>query len=373
MGFSIIKMETRLANMVAWFAGSQSTITDLLIGGVTRTKFEAFAVEMEAQDYQFYVTTKKAIPVAVYSAFGFVLLPATTANGYVTFSSATPVTANVIIPAGTKVATGAASGIMEKVYATSASVTLAVGQSQIDAPVTSLTPGTAGNINAATLTVIKTPVNQIVTVTNAAAINNGTNPETEASRQSRFRNFIASISRGTAAAIAYGATTAEITNIYGNVVERVVDAKVLQPPITADSHFTVYVWNGSGVASADLVARAQDIIDGYLDAEGTPVPGYKAAGDVASVVSATVVIGNVTIEILAFPGADQPTLEILVSDTLTYYIQSIPVGQNFVLNEAIKRVKGLPGVDDLNITAYPDAELADGQVLIPGVMTVEFS
>ena len=128
MAFEIIKADIRVSRMVGWFTGICSTVTDLVVGSKLRTKFEAIAVEMEEQDYQFYAAVKKAIPVAVYQAFTFSLLPASKAAGAVTFTANPVPGSDINIPAGTRVATTATATIAEKVFVTVADGTILAGQ-----------------------------------------------------------------------------------------------------------------------------------------------------------------------------------------------------------------------------------------------------
>jgi uncharacterized phage protein gp47/JayE len=368
MGFEIIKKETRVTRMITWFAGIQSYITDLLPGGKTRTKFEAIAIEMEHQDFTWFQSIKKGIAVAVYNAFGFTLRPAVRASGYVTFSGASA--DDIIIAAGSKVTVPATATSAEKIYTVTTATTLQAGQASVSVPVSCTVAGTIGNTGEETIKQATTPITGITGVLNNAAFVNGIDRETEDQRKTRFQNFIASLSKATDAAVRYGATTAQLLDADGNVAEQVVDAVVVGPPTTAAGYFNVYIWNGFGAASADLVAKTQEIVDGYLDGAGKPVPGYKAAGDVATVISVATVVGNVTLEVTAAIGANAEALETLVVKTVTAYIQGLVVGQSFSLNEMIRRVKNLVGVSDFTVTAYPVAVITKAQVLIPGAVTV---
>jgi hypothetical protein len=219
---------------------------------------------------------------------------------------------------------------------------------------------------------LKTAIAGITSVNNAAAVINGLDWETEEQRQARFQKFVASLSRATDAANEYGATTARLLNADGNVTEYVADAKVVGPPVTAASHFNLYIWNGIGVASSNLVAETQKIIDGYLDENNKPVAGYKAAGDVCTVTSVQTIVGNVTLEIAPMSGADQTILQAQIVRAVSVYIQSLPIGQGFVLNELIRRVKNLDGVSDLTVIGYPTTYIDAGHVLVPGTIDVTF-
>ena len=66
--------------------------------------------------------------------------PATRATGIVTFRRSTPATSDIIIPAGTRVATADES----IVFRTTQAVTLTAGSTSVDAPIEAVEPGSAG-------------------------------------------------------------------------------------------------------------------------------------------------------------------------------------------------------------------------------------
>jgi hypothetical protein len=366
MAFEIIKAETIVARMITWFAGVQSQITDFLPGSKIRTEFEAIAVEIEYQYAQFYGAIKKAIAVSIYTSFGFTLRPPIPASGYVTFIATSAPTQDIIISTGSQVSS------TSQTYVTTAAAVLIAGATTVSVPVVCVSAGTIGNADISVINTLKTAIAGIASVDNPAAVINGLDWETEEQRQARFQKFIASLSRATDAANEYGATTVRLLGAGGDVIEYVADAKVVGPPVTAVSHFNLYIWNGIGVASSDLVAETQKIIDGYLDANNNPVAGYKAAGDVCTVASVQTVVGNVSLEISPMPGAIQNILRPQIIRTVSVYIQSLPIGQGFVLNELIRRVKNLAGVSDLTVIGYPTAYIDAGHILVPGTIDVVF-
>jgi uncharacterized phage protein gp47/JayE len=366
MSFKIIKAETRLANMITWFAGIQNKITDFVVGGKARSKLETVAVEMEAQDYAFYVTTAKAIPIAIYQAFGFNLLPSVKASGSVTFSSGTPAASDILIPAGTQVATIGSSTTAEKVYETTAAATIAAGQSSVSVTVAALIAGMSGNTAANTITSLKTTISGISSITNPASISNGKDQEDEAERQARFQAFIASLTRGTAAALIYAAKMATTGT------ETVRDAAVSGPPATGSAGTcTVYLYNGakaSPAASAPLIAAAQAIIDGNAT---TGTPGYKAAGVVVTVSAATVQAVTVTVSVNKLSSAVSATVQAAVTAAINTYFDSMRIGTAFLLYELIERIMGTTGVYNAAVSAPAgDQAATTGRVYIPGTITV---
>lgn len=369
MSFKIIRAETRLANMVAWFAGvANRQLTDFIVGSKLRTKFETVAVEMEAQDYQFYQAVKKAIPTSIYYAFGFNLRGAVRASGMVTFTAPGAAASDIQIPAGTKVATAATASSPAKIYETTALAVLATGQTTVAVLVQCTAAGGTGNTAADTITVLQTAISGISSVSNLVAFANGADQETEAARAARFTEFVTTLSRGTAAALIYAAKTAALTDSSGVITEQVVAACVTGPPETGSAGVcNVYIYNGSDGASTDLVTRAQAIIDGYTDADGTAIPGYKAAGVIATVAAATLNEVDVTCNVLAGSGVTDEA----VASVIATYLQSLDIGQGAIYHEIVERIMAIAGVTDVAFTT-PTANVAGeaGHKIVPGTITV---
>lgn len=372
MGFQIIKAETRLADMITWFAGIQKKITDFVVGGKTRTKFEAVAVEMEAQDLQFFIAARKAIATGTYQSFNFQLLPATRASGSVTFTASPAPTYPITIPAGTRIATVATSATPEKVYQTTADATIGAGQTTATAPIVALAAGTAGNTGLDTVTALKTTLSGITSVTNPTAITNGAEKETENARRLRFQEYITTLKRGTAAALVYGAKTTAITDQDGNITEQVTSAVVTGPPETGSAgSCSIYIFNGIDGASEDLIAAAQAIIDGDYE---TNTPGYKAAGIVVTVAAASTVAVDVTMTIAVLDGYDTAAIEAAALEIIDQYLSAFDIGETCIMNEIVERVMSIDGVYNLSMSA-PSADVTTSQseVIVPGTVSVTVS
>lgn len=350
MSFKVIKAEIRLASMIAWFGGIQKKITDFVVGSKVRTRFEAIAVEMEAQDLAFLRAAKKAIAVAIYSAFDYPLIAAVRASGNVTFSTAVAPVVDISIPKGTQVATILSTNAPEKTYETTAAATLLAGQTSVSVPVVCTAPGTFGNAGLGTVTVMKNTISGVDTVTNPSAFSNGKEKETEADRQIRFREYISSLARGTSAAIEYGAKTATVVDGNGNVVERVTDSLVTDTPTMTAGFSECHIYNGTGAASNDLIEKTTNIINGYINEAGAKVPGYKAAGIVCTVVGVQTLPLDVTAAISLRPGFDSSTTLGRVESAIDSYLGSLGIGEDLVRNELIERIMAVDGVYDVNLT-----------------------
>jgi uncharacterized phage protein gp47/JayE len=375
MGFQILRAEERTARMVQWFSGICQKVTDFLPGSKIRTKFEALAVELEAQDFAFYQAAKKAIPIAVYQAFDFSLLAATKATGAVLFTADQAPVTDVVIPKGTRIATQGTPADPEKLYETSKEVILLAGYTSVQAPITSLAVGQAGNAGSNNILVIKGTLAGITGVTNPTALVNGADKETENERRFRFIEYIAALRRGTNEAIESGAKTATITDESGIVTERAMSALVDEAWGEELGNIACYIFNGNGNTSDALVARAQQIIDGYENPDGTRVGGYKAAGITCTVLKAVERPPNVNISITALPGYDQAQIKVQAEEIIATYLKSLDIGDKCIANEIIERVMTIDGVYNCNLIEPAGDLIAEPQeVFTPyGFITVTVS
>jgi uncharacterized phage protein gp47/JayE len=368
MGFEIIKAETRTASMIEWFSGICSTITDFLPGSKIRSKFETIAVEMEAQDYAFYQAIKKAIPISIYQAFDFKLKAAQKASGMVTFTGGSA-TSSITIPAGTVLGTTNASD--NKIYATTKDATIPAGQTQVQAPILCTSPGSFGNTPINTITRMITSISGITSVTNSAAITNGSDRETEDSRRQRFNKYITTLTRGTKEAIEYGASTAALYDISGTTIESVQFSKVVQPaeddPKQPAGKIYCYIYNGSGGTSDNLVEEAQKIIDGYTDSTGAKIPGYKAAGVICTVSKAIEQVINVTCTVTPISQeADKVQMAADCQSGVSRLIQELSMGEDVILSQIISRIMEVVGVYRVDV-AVPIADISIPSNTIPTV------
>lgn len=273
MGFRIHSFLEIVQGMIGHMRAVNLRLTDYNKGAVGRTMIEAPAIEIDELYQQMAAGLIDSIPVALYKGFDFDLQPAKTATGilrvYVRASHAGPLT----IPVGMIVA--GANGVQ---YRTVESATIPVGQDYADLLVVASTAGTAGNALQETITTIVSANTPAIAVTNPSAITNGQGQESAAQRKLRFTEFVRSLARGTIMSCVYIAKAATVTDSgTGAVLERVTRADYEE---TA-GHVYLWIHNGTGNLSSDLLRRAQALVDGYTLIDGdtlTLIPGYRPTG-----------------------------------------------------------------------------------------------
>jgi uncharacterized phage protein gp47/JayE len=317
---------------------------------------------------------KKAIPLSIYQAFGFSLRPAVRASGIVTFGTASAPITPVTIPKGTRVTVKGGS----KVYETTTVATMSAPQTSVGVFVICTSSGTIGNTPPQTITEMDNPIVGIDTITNTTEISNGLERETETERKARFVEYITTLTRGTKAAVEYGAKSAAILDSNGNITEKVSVATVVEPfkdnPQMPVGRFTCYVYNGVGGTSTALVAMTQSIIDGYADSSGNQVPGYKAAGVICTVTAVSEKPTNITLSITAASTASAAAKTYIANaadNAIATYIASLGISQSLLIAEIINAVMSIDGVYNVAVTApTSDTSAAVGEIITPGTISV---
>lgn len=372
MAFQLKDFASITAGLLNVLRATTTKVTDYNRGSVVRTMLEASAAELEELYLQMYIGLKEAIPVSVFTTFGFDALAAESASGTVRFSTGGPLaTTAIIVPAGTVVRVPGTS----QSYATQADATISVGSSYVDVLVAAETAGLAGNTTAGTVTELVSAVSGVTSVTNPAPFVNGRDAETDDERRIRFQGYIASLARGTKAAIEYGAKTATVTDSAGTITEYVAYANVVEPWVTDSTQpislVRCYIHNGASATSSALVTRAQQVIDGYYDG-ATAVPGWKAAG-VRVIVQAAAdqsvdVTGAVTIE----TGYDGATVRAACVTAIQAYLQGLSVGEDVRLSELVAIIRrDVVGAYNVTLSAPTvDIAIANNVKAVPGVVTI---
>ncbi len=371
MAFQIRDFASIAAGMINYMRATQEKITDFNVGSVARTLVEAPAVELDELYQQMFIGLREAIPVSVYNSFGFGALPAEAGSGAARFSCLVAAPANVLIPAGTAIR--APSGTYK--YATLIDATLLAGQTHVDVMVYCEVAGSITNALANTLTEMVSPISGIDSVTNPIAFTNGREAETETERKIRFQGYIASLPRGTSSAVAYGAKQASLKDVNGLIIEDVHFVKIVEPYLTDVLQpiglALCYIHNGGGGTSSSLVTEAQKIIDGYRLADGTPVPGWKAAGVVVNVIAAGEVLVNVTAVVTVSGYSDAATTRTAVSDAIQAYLRGVDIGVTISPSEIIATAMKVTGVTKITLTLPSgDVTALSSQKIMPGVVSL---
>lgn len=314
-----------VASGVAAVQGACATLVDMTTGSVLRALIEsdvAVALWLQAQVLQVLARTRLATSSGSdvdswVADFGLTRLGATYATGTVTFTSLNPSGQSATVPVGATVRTADASLTYAVVEddsnanwsASAGGYIRQAGVASITVPVQCLTAGAAGNVAAGAINLLGTAIAGIDTVTNAAALTNAADAETDAALRARFVLYINSRSLGTLAAIA-AAVQGVQTGLLYQIVEDVDPSGAARL-----GYVTIYADDGSGSPSAALLAEVYAAVD-----------AVRAAGVAIAVVGPTVLPATVALSITTGAGVDHAAACAAVQTAIAAYIDDLTIG-----------------------------------------------
>jgi len=361
--FQIKNFASISASMINYLKATQNKITDFVVGSVARTLIEAPAIEIEELYLQMWLGLKEGIPTAIYQAFDFQRQPARSQQGSITVTVATGPA--LTIPKGTQFASlTTATG-----YVSMADVAIPEG-------VTSATVLVAANTNSIVQAIVagngfSAAIERLITAVAAHDFTPGEDEESDAARKARFIAYINTFARSPVASVEYGLTTVALKDANGAIIESVQQAAVVEEfltnPIAPPGVIHCYLHNGVDGASADLIAEAIKVLNGYVDDNGNKVVGWKAAG--IQVVIAAVEVISVTLAATLTPtsGFLLNDLIIAVSSELDKVIAGTGIGQKLIRAELIAAAMAVNGVDNFILTTpVVDVAISPNQKIIKG-------
>jgi uncharacterized phage protein gp47/JayE len=181
--------------------------------------------------------------------------------------------------------------------------------SSVNATVVAGSAGIAGNVQPGAISVLNSAVSGIDTVTNAAALTGGMDPESDTAFRARFGNYLASLSRATNIAIGSAISAIQQGLSYA------INENVNQAGATQMGHFVVTVDDGSGNPPASLLSTVQLAVD-----------GIRPVGTSFAVQGPVVTPANVSVTVITASGASHAAAVVAVASALESYIASLPIG-----------------------------------------------
>lgn len=329
----------------------QNKLTDFNVGSAARTMLEAPAIEIEELYQQMFIGLKEGIPVATYSSFGFEKRAAEPAVGVIRFTAGDPAHAGLDIQEGVRAKD--AAGALQ--FRTTAAASIPAGAMYADVPAVCETPGLAGNVAPGVIAVMQDAVTGISSATNPAWFFGGKEIESDDEQKARFAAFVATLPRGTKAAIEYGAKMAVVVDGSGLTAETVrhafIDEPYLADPLAPVGLVDCFIHNGAGGTSAALVAETKKIIDGYREPDGTPVPGWKAAGVIVNVYAAQEVMVSVAGALMVSEYVSASSAAAEAEAAIATYFDGLGIGAAAYASEIIAAVMNVDGVVNFQLAS----------------------
>lgn len=362
MSFQIKDFVSIVSSIVNHMRGTTTKITDFQPGSVARTLVEGPAVEIEELYLQMFLGLRDAIPVATFLSFGFDKLPAAYARGFVSISTAAPPSTAWTIPAGTEFTTTDGRS-----YLSTADVPWPAGEDSVRVPVSASAPGLSYNVAQGAITA-STAFGDTCTISNSA-ISNGRDVETDDEQIARFAAFIGALSRGTVDACRYAAGQAQVLDVDGALYEYVARVGLAETP----GYVRIYIYGSGGVASTELLASGQALIDGVRDpSTGEAItPGYRSAGVRVDVLPMVERVLPYAVNVGMLPGYSLTASVIQdLEDAYANALASVPSGGVLYVAEVETALLGVAGVKSAVPNVTENIVCGVFEVLTPGTLTV---
>jgi len=292
-----------------------------VIAGLTATLGEEaarIAVELHLRTF-FGTAAGSDLDALALDHFGQTRQAGAAAIGTVRFSRPTAAYGNVLIEAGTIVATPDGTRFVLT------SEPLLTG-TQIDADVRAEVIGEDGIVDASTITVIVTGLpDSTITVTNPEKTSGGLAAETDSAFRQRIIEWFQTLRKGTPAALVAGAKSV------AGVVTATVDESAYPP--------TVYI--------ADVTGGANSALEEAVDDE---LVNWRTAGIQVNVVGATVVYQNITLSLTFQAGYDTSAVREQVRAAVVEAVNDLSIGETLYRSAIVAAAVGVTGVIDCVVT-----------------------
>jgi len=272
---------------------------------------------------------------------GYKRIEARKATGIVTFSRSTPATSDIIIPAGTRVATSDESVI----FKTTEAVVLKAGDTSVDAPIEAVEPGSAGNVATNTITKIIDPISGIESVTNPEPTSGGRDAETDEEFRYRIKTTIQSLGKATLDAIKAAVLCVEgvkAVKIEENDTMNDYTAEGGLPP----KSFRVFVWGGDDQAIAQAIFDAKPA--GIRPYGSVSAIAYDIDGNPHTVYFERPTEVPIYIDVQVTTDGTEVT-EQEIKDAIKAYFDTLELGDDVIYNKVVAAVMSVPGVADATV------------------------
>ena len=369
MTISVQNFVTLVENQVAAIQGFCATLVNFTTGSILRALVESNAAQglfLQAQALQVAALTRAATSQgsdldSFFADFGFTRLAATGSAGQETFTRFTP-TLQAQLPVGCVVQSfDGSQQFTVQADTTNASYNadlnayvVPAGTASVNVLTESNSTGIPTNVSAGTITQIVTSGISFDTVTNASPFEGGANAETDPAFRARFVLYLASLSKGTRAAILYAVNQ-------------------IQPGLSQ------YPFENQNYAGTQQFGYFYDVVDdgsgnppsSLISAAATAIDNTRAFGIAFGVFAPVPETANVSGSLGIASGYARATCVTLASTAVASYIQSLTLGATlsyFRLAQVV--LDASPGINDLTglllNSGTSDLTVTGQQKIVPG-------
>jgi hypothetical protein len=363
-----------VTDQVAAIQAQSNVLIDFSIGAILRAFTEStsgIALWLESLALSVLAVTRAATSngddlASFVQDFGMTTLPGAPSSGVETFSRFSPVI-QVLIPVGTPIQTSDGSQqfvvVVDPSYpsysASQAGYIVPSNTASLDVPIQSLNQEAAANVTAGSITVMTQAIIGIDFISNAAPTAGGQDPEKDPAIRIRFVAYIASLARGTRAAIAYSIMSVQSGLLFSNVENTNYVTGMPQP-----GFFFVVLDDGSGNPPSSLLTAVFNAID-----------LYRAEGVEFAVYPPTLVYAAIAMTITTGPTYDHGTIALIVQSAITAYVDTLLDGAALaytrLIQVAFDASPGVINVSNTTINGSPaDLSVVASAVIRASTVTV---
>ena len=349
MAIPIFKTFSTIVSETLTAIGERTNLTNFNVGGTIRTITEVFS-EVVGELYAygsdmlkqgFMATAQGAWLINKVKEVGVEPKDVITTEGTVMFSRPTARDTNITIPVDSIVATKKDQSGKEYRYFTTQEVILPAGSISVAVPVIAENPGSAYNVGAGSITVMKTYINGISAVTNRPDWITTVGVDEESDEELRSRGFLAweELSQGGIAA-AYISWAKAVTG----VVSAFVDDNLPRGEGTID----VYILGQSGPPDTALIKAAQLHINDQVPIGADPL--VRAPG-IVTVNMDLIITPKAKYDTVSMDAEIRRRLSVLFGDIQDASLDITPlgVGNDVVVARIIDVVMDVPGVYSVSV------------------------
>lgn len=282
-----------------------------------------------------YIDTAEdeALDKLAYDHFSLERQAAVKAVGTLTFTRDDTDEGDITIPIGARFATNPGGSDPEIVFETAETVTLT--GTTINASAQAVVGGISGSVEADSITVIKTQLDDsTITVNNDGNFTGGQEKEGNPEFRDRIKKYLLTLRRATPAAVEFGAEQV------GGVVFANLDEST-----AGDGYITLFIADADGNSNAELEA-----------AVAAEIVNWRAAGVTVNIDSASVVTQAITFANTYEAGVDTEAVRLASVAAAKGYRDGLNVGETLkisLLYQAIQSVDGLKST----VVAIPSGDV----------------
>lgn len=313
-------------------------VTDFNEGSIIHTILDTVARIAEREYVAIRQGYNEMLASIPYSAFRFYRREGQKSVGTVTFTATSVQVSSdddsddgvIIIPKGTIVSAGGLK------FETCGVAKIQAGELKSqEVEAIAMEAGSKYNVAAAAITSIESAVPGVSGVTNPKPFTQGSDEETDAAFEERFKSYLSGLS-GTN----FYAIKQAVLSIAGIRSMAIQNHKPLLDNIY---NLSIYVEDGTGYASLEMLQAVHNIIEGDGTKEN---PGHLAPGINAKIMSPTLKYIDLYADVLLL-STDEEVAKKEIEGVIINYINALSIAQPFLVSALTIKIMDLPYVKDV--------------------------